>query len=83
MKSLEKEISRVVDNDYKLEVIVPTQAELERIRRLHRELTEGERTKVKKAERHASELLELLTSGELDFERLSPEMQKALRSITK
>jgi len=81
MHSLELEIKHLVSKGFKLDFTIPTDDELTRIRRIHRELSEGERAKVKKAEKHATELLELLLSGEMDPENLPKDIQKRFKEL--
>lgn len=81
METLEVEIKKLVDNNYKLDFVVPTAEELTRIRKIHRELTEDERAKVKKLEKQGAEFLESLLSGEVEVEHLSKDVQKKLREF--
>lgn len=81
MGALEAEIKKLVDHNYKLDFDVPNVEELKRIQKMHRELKEDERAKVKKVEKQGAEFLESLLSGEVEVEHLSKDLQKKLREF--
>ncbi len=76
MKSVQNEIARVMQNDFKLSFKIPTEKELEKLRRIHRDRTAQERNKIRKAEKNLSEVLELVREGVI-----SPEAMPQLREL--
>ena len=70
MIRLEKEIESIRSNSYRLRFRVPTEEELETMRRIHRDLTATERDKLKKAERGLRSFVEALERGEISIDDL-------------
>ncbi|MBA3613313.1 MAG: hypothetical protein H0W49_10485 [Nitrospirales bacterium] len=80
MQSIEQEIKALIVKGFKLDFNIPNQKELTRIRSIHRELSVGERAKFRKAEKYATELVELL-SGDIEPENLPKDIQKRLKDL--
>jgi superfamily I DNA and RNA helicase len=81
MKTIAAEAGRVKDNDYKLAFRVPTEDELLRIRRIHRDRSRQEVAEVEKATSQLRRALEMLQSGDLDVQNLPEDVRRALRDL--
>ena len=77
MDGLREEISQVIANDYLLRFRVPTDDELTRLRRLHRDMTPQER---KKVEATLSEFEQLIQQGNVAPENLPAEFRRKLQA---
>lgn len=81
MEGLKAEVQKVVDAGYQLQFKVPTAAELEKLRRIHRDLTPAERGRAQKAENDLSGYLDEVATGELDPETLPKELRDKLKRL--
>jgi len=81
MDTLIQEIDAVRNKQFKLEFNIPTEAELQKLRTIHRELTAAERAKIEKAEKGLAEFLEAVQSGELPVEGLPLELRTKLARL--
>lgn len=81
MERLKQEIDRVASNGYELSFRVPTADELLRMRKIHRDMTTEEKEQIKQAERGFSRTIELLESGRILPENLSPELLERLARL--
>ncbi len=81
MDALIKEVDEVRNHQFKLDFKVPTELELEKIRKIHRELSVGERAKVQKAEKGLNEFLEAVQRGDLPLEGLPSELRTKLANV--
>jgi superfamily I DNA and RNA helicase len=79
MERLKDEIDEVIEHKYKLEFRVPTIEELEKIRKIHRDMTSDERRVINEAEDALSEFLHRVESGDLSIEHLPLSIRKKLR----
>lgn len=78
MATLQKEIDAVVNSGYKLAFRVPTQEQLEAMRRINRDRTTEEKSQIRKAEKNLDEVLDLVRRGVI-----SPDAMPQLREILK
>ena len=76
-----EEFAEVRDRQFQLDFIVPTADELERVRRIHRDRTVAEKTRMNTIGSKLGELLELMESGEEDLESLPEEIREKLLRI--
>lgn len=83
MEKLSEEVHRVVNNDFYLRFRVPTPPELEKMRRIHRDMTKGERERVEQLEQTLANFAELIERGELDIENLPPDLRNRLTALFK
>ena len=83
MKDLCEEIKKVVECDYVLDFSIPDAKELSALRRIHRDLTPGEKTRIKKAEKGLEQFIEAIESGIMDLETLPVKYRKLLEDIIK
>jgi superfamily I DNA and RNA helicase len=81
MTTLGEELTKIVENQYRLAFKVPTREELEKIRRIHRDISREEIAKIQKVERGLSEVLEMIRRGEVAPDDLSPEIRTALATL--
>jgi superfamily I DNA and RNA helicase len=81
MDRLSEEIDSVRQREFRLEFTIPTIADLQRLRKIHRELTAAERDKIEKAEKGLSAFLEAVQSGALSLESLPPELRTRLAKL--
>lgn len=81
MDGLSEEIESVRSRQFTLEFTIPTNEELQRLRKIHRELTAAERDKIQKAEKGLSAFLEAVQSGALSLEGLPSELRTRLAQL--
>jgi superfamily I DNA and RNA helicase len=81
MKELGEELKKVVRNQYRLAFRVPTREELEKMRRIHRDVSKEELAKIQRAERGLAEIVEMIRRGDISKDDLSPELRSALASL--
>jgi superfamily I DNA and RNA helicase len=81
MDTLIQEIDAVRNKQFKLEFNIPTEAELQKLRTIHRELTAAERAKIEKAEKGLAEFLEAVQSGDLPLEGLPLDLRTKLARL--
>lgn len=81
MDVVAQEIEKVIDEGFKLKFKIPTTAELEHLRHIHRERPREHEATVRKASAGLSSFLEAVDAGELDFADLPPELRRRLQSL--
>lgn len=81
MAGLVAEIDAVVQDNYQLSFTIPTTPELKQLRTIHRDRTETERSRVKKAERAGAEFVRALEDEEISFDNLPPTMRQKLTRL--
>jgi superfamily I DNA and RNA helicase len=81
MNDLKAEIDKVIENDFKLEFQVPTQTELAKMRKIHRDMTRDEQDEVRKMEEALSRYVESVEKGDLGEDIISRSLRDKLRSI--
>jgi superfamily I DNA and RNA helicase len=81
MDTLIGEIDAVRDHQYKLEFTVPTEAELQKLRTIHRELTAAERAKIDRIEKGLVEFLAAVQNGDVQLESLPLEVRTKLANM--
>lgn len=79
MSKLEREVDRVINNQYRLNFQVPLLEELMRIRRIHRDMTPQEIKKTREAAKQLKVVLDLIEQGEVAIESLPADMLNRLR----
>jgi superfamily I DNA and RNA helicase len=80
MDILRNEIDHVTQSNFKLSFKIPVEAELEEVRRINRDRTSQEISKIRKAEKNLSEVLELIESGVISPEAM-PQLRELIRRI--
>ena len=83
MRLLQAECERVVEADYRLKFTVPTQEQLKRLRRIHRDMTPEERSKVEEGVSSLKGLVESLESGDIDVAALPRDLRTRLLRLLK
>jgi superfamily I DNA and RNA helicase len=83
MDALLHEIQHIRDRGYRLEFTVPTDAELARMRSIHRDRTEGEKQNVEATADAAAALVEELQAGRVTLDDLPPKVRKQLARLLK
>jgi superfamily I DNA and RNA helicase len=81
MTALAAELQMVVTNHFELRFKVPTPKELEKIRRIHRDMSDAELAKRKSVLQGAEQFLEMVESGELPPEALPERFRRRLASV--
>jgi superfamily I DNA and RNA helicase len=81
MDKIMEEIDAVRKNQYKLDFTIPTEAQLQKLRTIHRELTAAERAKIEKAEKGLIEFLAAVQKGDLQLESLPLELRTKLANL--
>jgi superfamily I DNA and RNA helicase len=80
MEALQGEIKQVVDSDFKLKFSIPRLDELEEVRKINRDRTSQEKNKIRKAEKHIADVLELIDQGVISPDA-SPQLQELLQRM--
>jgi len=83
MKGLKAEIDQVINNDYHLNFKVPNDAELERMRKLYRDMTPQEREKYQKVEENLTFFIQQIEKGNLALENLPRDLRTKLLDVLK
>lgn len=81
MAEIANELSMVVRNKFELRFKVPTPRELEKIRRIHRDMSEAELAKRRTVIQSAEQFLEMVESGELPPEALPELFRRRMASV--
>lgn len=81
MEGLQQEIEKVSSSNYILSFLYPTTQQIEKIRRINREISDVERRKLDEKIRITEDLLKEITSGDLPAEALKPEVLTQLRKL--
>jgi superfamily I DNA and RNA helicase len=81
MIELSNEVQKVIDNNYCLKFKVPTPDELEKMRRIHRDMTKKEKDRTQNIERTLESFAELAERGDLSLEQLPPELKDRLKTL--
>ena len=81
MDTLIQEIDAVRNKQFKLEFNIPTEADLQKLRTIHRELTAAERAKIEKAEKGLTEFLEAVQKGDLPLDGLPLDLRTRLARL--
>ena len=68
MEQLRTEIESIQNSDYRLKFRIPTDEELDHMRKIHRELTASEQDRAKGAERGLRSVIEALDRGEISLD---------------
>jgi superfamily I DNA and RNA helicase len=81
MKTVSAEIDKVVAEDFKLRFPVPTAAELEHMRHIHRERPREHEATVRKASAGLEGFLEAIDAGEVELSDLPPALRTRLQGL--
>ncbi len=81
MEAISDEVRMVVDNSFNLSFTVPTQEQLKRIRRIHRDRSRQEVVDVAKATSGLRQAIDMIKQGDLDIENLPPDLRDQLREL--
>jgi len=81
MQALLAEIGKVVGHHYQLEFRIPTATELKSLRRVHRDLSEGEKRKIREVERGLEKALRGIESGEVEWHALPEDIRRRLLQL--
>lgn len=81
MMSFAKEIDATISNDYELNFKIPTPEGLERMRRIHRDLSDAEKKKHREAQKGLEQFLKALETGDIDIESLPSEVRTKLKRL--
>ena len=81
MRALEAEYRNLVDHGFELQFTYPSQEQRERLRIVHRDMTDAERRRVRKSQKELGALAADLASGNLHVEDLDDELAKLLAGL--
>lgn len=81
MAAVQREVEAVVENDYYLNFTVPSIEELKRLRRIHRDMPETEKSRISAAEKDFREILGRIERGELPPDVISDELLEMVRRV--
>ena len=79
MLALQEEISAIKSNGFRLRFTVPTDDELENMRRIHRDLTASERARINSANDGLRSFIEVLERGDMSMHDIPLELRAALQ----
>ncbi|MCK4814676.1 DEAD/DEAH box helicase, partial [bacterium] len=80
MQRLELEYNKL-KNNFQLKFILPNEQERKRVRTIHRDRTESEKAKIKKATDGLRDIIEMLEKGELTIDSLSVDIRNKIRKL--
>lgn len=83
MSRLVQEVEDVRANDYSLEFVIPTDEDLQQMRRIHRDRADSKPDASDRAARTLDELVELVESGDLELADLAPRLRRKLIRLLK
>jgi len=75
MEQLKTEVDKVVNNDFQLKFTVPSATELAELKKIYREITHGEREKI----RTLSQLADLIEKGDLSVENIPKDLREKIK----
>lgn len=75
------EIEAVRAHGFQLDFKIPTEAELEELRRIHRDLSEKERKQIERDEKQLQSSLDKVLSGELPLDMLNPDVRSKIKRL--
>ena len=79
MLALQEEISEIKSNGFRLRFTVPTDDQLENMRRIHRDLTASERARINSANDGLRSFIEVLERGDMSMHDIPLELRAALQ----
>ncbi|EJT06179.1 ATP-binding domain-containing protein [Rhizobium sp. CCGE 510] len=79
--ALTQEYQRIKDEKYVLDFTYPTNEQIKRLRRIHRDRSEEEQKRLNQKVSDFSEIIELIKNGEVSLDSLPPEFLNELRNI--
>lgn len=74
MRNLEAEIDSIRNRQFNLNFTVPTAQQLERMRKIQRDISRRASATIEKAGKSIEELVRLIETGNIDLETLPPEL---------
>lgn len=80
-RNLAEEFNKIKDNDFSLEFNYPTNDQIQKIRRIHRDRSDQEQKEIAQKITEMAEIIDLIRSGEMSIDSLPPETLSALQSI--
>ncbi|GGI33041.1 DEAD/DEAH box helicase [Bradyrhizobium guangdongense] len=83
MQALKDEVEEVRRRQFALEFTYPTEEELKKLARVHRDMTDEERKDWERKISDAGELFRAVIDGDLPLEALPPELQKSIIAVTR
>lgn len=81
MQAISAEVNTVLNNDYRLSFSVPTDEQLARIRRIHRDRSRREVEEVIQATVGLRQVIEKIRRGDLDIQNLPRDLRDQLRDL--
>jgi superfamily I DNA and RNA helicase len=81
MEGLKKEVDKVIADKYQLKFKVPTVPDLERLRKIHRDMTPRERVKAQKMQQNLEDFVLQVESGNIAIENLPYELRTQLEAL--
>lgn len=81
MEGLKAEVDKVISDNYQLRFRVPTPPELERLRKIHRDMTPREREKVEKMQQAFEDFVAQVKRGDFAIENLPSELRIQLEEL--
>ena len=81
MKGLQEEIASVTSQNYRLAFSYPTPTQIDKIRRVNRDISETEKRKIEEKIKTTNDILEDIAQGELPLEALQPGSLEKLKSL--
>jgi len=81
MTSLEEEAGKVVANDYRLNFQYPSKAEIDKIKRLHRDMPEAEKAAIESDLEGLIRLIKRVEDGDIDPDHLPDDVASAIKKM--
>ncbi len=81
MASVSREVEQTIAKNFQLEFVIPTRAELDQMRHIHRDRPEHEEATVRRATEGVEAFLEAIDRGEMDLLDLPPKVRTRLSRL--
>lgn len=83
MAKIKTEVDKVVAHSYQLDFTLPTAQEMDRLRRVHSELSQATRQKIQRVTTDLDDLIQAIERGDLPVEALPPNLLRRIRESLK
>ncbi len=81
MTKLMEEVDAVRKSGYQLQFTIPSKDELVKLRTIHRDRTQAEKSRVKKAERASEELIHAFEQGDITLDNMPAPLRNKLKKL--
>ena len=83
MTALKAEIDSIFEKNFRLDFRYPTQQQIKKLKRIHRDMSKTEKATIKRDLEGLERTLKRLDAGEISPDSLSANVQELLRALTR